>query len=192
VFYFADGRLQAHYPIAVGRAGWPTPLGPFTVVLRETDPTWDVPVSIQQEMRRAGKPVLTTVPPGRANPLGQHWLGLSLTGVGLHGTNAPLSIYQFATHGCIRLHPEDIEALFAQVDEGESGRIVYEPILVAYHGRDVFVEVQPDPYRRVADPMERVLELIDRAGLRELVDLTELGLAVRAAEGLAVPVTALR
>ncbi|HET7219231.1 MAG TPA: L,D-transpeptidase [Vicinamibacterales bacterium] len=192
VFYFADGRLLAHYPIAAGRPDWQTPLGPFSVVLRETDPTWDVPPSIQQEMRRARKPILTTVPPGPNNPLGQYWLGLSIPGVGLHGTNAPTSIYQFATHGCIRLHPEDIDALFAHVEEGEQGRIVYEPVLVAYDGRDVYVEIHPDRYRRAGDPMARVLALLDGAGVRELVDMEELADAVRRAEGLAVPVTKLK
>lgn len=192
VFYFADGRLLAHYPVAVGRPDWPTPLGPFSVALREVDPTWDVPVSIQQEMRRAGKPVVTSVPPGPANPLGQYWLGLSLPGVGLHGTNAPASIYQFATHGCLRLHPDDIEALFAYVEEGEPGHIVYEPILVAYDGQNVFVEVHPDRYRRVGDPLARALDLLDRAGLREMTDMEELADAVRRAEGLAVPVTKLQ
>lgn len=191
VFYFADGRLLAHYPIAVGRADWQTPLGPFTVVLRETDPTWDVPPSIQQEMRRGGKPIVTSVPPGPKNPLGRYWLGLSIPGVGLHGTNAPASIFQFATHGCIRLHPDDIEALFAYVEEGEPGRVVYEPVLVAYDGTDVFVEVHPDRYRRGGDPLARALDLLDRAGLREMTDMEELVDAVRRAEGLAVPVTKL-
>ena len=192
VFYFADGRLLAHYPIAVGRPDWQTPLGPFSIVLRELDPTWDVPPSIQQEMRRAGKAVVTSVPPGPANPLGRFWLGLSIPNVGLHGTNAPASIYQFATHGCIRLHPDDVEALFAYVEEGEQGRIVYEPVLVAFDGREVYVEVHRDRYRRASDPLARALDLLDRAGLREMTDLEELAAAIRQAEGIAVPITKLR
>ncbi len=79
--------------MAVGRADWQTPLGDFTIVIKEEDPTWDVPLSIQQEMRRAGKRVVKSVPPGPANPLGRFWLGLSLDSVGIHGTIAPLSIY---------------------------------------------------------------------------------------------------
>jgi hypothetical protein len=47
LFLFADGRLQARYPVAVGGRNWHTPLGDFAIVLREEDPTWDVPVSIQ-------------------------------------------------------------------------------------------------------------------------------------------------
>lgn len=191
LFYFGDGRLQAHYPVAVGRADWQTPLGEFTVALKEEDPTWDVPPSIQEEMRREGKKVVTSVPPGPANPLGRYWLGLSLDSVGIHGTNAPLSIYRFATHGCIRLHPDDIDALYQQVVEGERGRIIYEPVLVTYDGTDVYLEVHPDPYDRVPDALLRALELLDNAGLRALSDPVEVVRVVRRAEGLAVPVTVL-
>lgn len=191
LFYFADGRLQSQYPIAAGRPDWQTPLGDFTVMLKEEEPTWDVPVSIQQEMRRAGKTVLKSVPPGPTNPLGRFWLGLSLDAVGIHGTIAPLSIYSFATHGCIRLHPEDIEALYVQVPEGEQGRVIYEPVLVAYDGSDVYLEVHPDPYNREPDPLRRALDLLDQKRLTPLSDLAEVAEVVRRAEGLAVPVTLL-
>ena len=190
LFYFGDGRLQAHYPVAVGRADWQTPLGEFTVTLREENPTWDVPLSIQQELRRTGKKVVTTVPPGPTNPLGRYWLGLSLGSVGIHGTIAPLSIYNVATHGCIRLHPDDIDALYQQVVEGERGRIIYEPVLVTYDGTDVYLEVHPDPYDRAPDALVRALELLESAGLKALSDQAEVARVVRRAEGLAVPVTA--
>jgi L,D-transpeptidase ErfK/SrfK len=190
VFHFADGRLQAYYPAAVGGAGWQTPLGDFTIVTKEENPTWDVPLSIQEEMRRAGKRVVKSVPPGPANPLGRFWLGLSLDSVGIHGTIAPLSIYGFATHGCIRLHADDIEALFEQVAAGDRGRIIYEPVLVAYDGRDAYLEVHPDPYRRAPEPMGRALDLLGQTGLTGLIDLTEVAHVVRRAEGLATPVTA--
>ena len=73
LFHYWGGVLRTQYPVAVGRPDWPTPLGRFSVLVAETDPTWDVPLSIQEEMRRAGKPVLKRVPPGRTNPLGRYW-----------------------------------------------------------------------------------------------------------------------
>ena len=191
VFYFAEGRLAAYYPVAVGGVNWQTPLGDFTIVAKEENPTWDVPLSIQQEMRRAGKPVVKAVPPGPANPLGRFWLGLSLESVGIHGTIAPLSIYAFASHGCIRLHADDIDALFQQVAAGDRGRIIYEPVLVTFDGTDVYLEVHPDPYRRAPDPLGRAIDLLDQAGLTRLSDATEVARVVRRAEGLATPVTAL-
>ena len=35
VFFFAEGRLVAYYPAAVGGSGWQTPLGDFTIVRKE-------------------------------------------------------------------------------------------------------------------------------------------------------------
>ena len=107
-----------------------------------------------------------------------------------HGTNAPLSIYSFATHGCIRLAPDDIEALYMQVSEGDIGRIIYEPVLVAYDGIDVYLEVHPDPYRRVPDLLQRALELLNAAGLTDMVEQTEVVETVRRADGVATPITA--
>jgi len=45
----ADGSVRA-FPIAIGRRDWPTPIGEFRVVRKEEHPTWDVPLSIQDEM----------------------------------------------------------------------------------------------------------------------------------------------
>jgi mono/diheme cytochrome c family protein len=70
LFDYRQGAVRASYPIAVGRPDWPTPVGSFSIVAMESNPTWDVPVSIQEEMRNAGKPVVKTVPPGPDNPLG--------------------------------------------------------------------------------------------------------------------------
>ncbi len=96
-----EGESARAYPITVGRRSWPTPVGAFTIMSKETDPIWDVPVSIQREMAQQGKRVITRMEASPLNPLGRHWMGLSLPGLGIHGTNAPSSIYAFASHGCI-------------------------------------------------------------------------------------------
>ena len=190
LFHHAGGGLRARYPIAVGLSDWPTPLGPFTIIEREEDPTWDVPKSIQAEMRREGKRVLTKVPPGPDNPLGRHWLRLSFGAVGLHGTNAPLTLYRVTTHGCMRLHPDDIADLFARTAVGDSGRIIYEPVLASVEpdGR-VFLEVHPDAYRRVPNMLDLAVDVLLRAGANGFVDPLRVQAAVTAREGLAVEVT---
>lgn len=184
----ADG-VRA-YPVAAGRPSWPTPRGAFTVQVKETDPTWDVPPSIQEEMRRSGKPVLEHVPPSPQNPLGKFWLGLSLSGIGIHGTNAPLSIHRLVTHGCIRVHPDLIEELFALVPEGADGEIVYETLLVAASGGRVYVEVNPDAYGRGATTMARLREQTDCAGVTAVVDWARAAAALALREGVAVDITA--
>jgi L,D-transpeptidase ErfK/SrfK len=189
LFHYTQGVVRAHYPIAVGERGWPTPLGRFSIVEMETDPTWDVPVSIQNEMRRAGKPVLTQVLPGPANPLGRYWMRLSFGSIGLHGTTAPTSIYHFATHGCIRLHPDDVEDLFHHVELGERGQVVYQTVLVAFDGRVAYLEVHRDAYGRAGNPLLLAMDLLDRAGLTDRIDVADVVDVVRRAEGLAVPLT---
>lgn len=141
-----DGIVAARYPVAVGLPTWQTFVGPFTVVAKETDPVWDVPVSVQEEMRLAGKKVITRVPPGPNNPLGKFWLGLSEPGFGIHGTNAPKTVGSFATHGCIRMRPADIAALYASVTVGTPGEMVYEPVLVGGDENGLWLEAHPDAY----------------------------------------------
>jgi L,D-transpeptidase ErfK/SrfK len=184
LFYFEQDHFVAAYPVAAGKPTWKTPLGDFEIVVMEENPSWDVPVSIQEEMRRAGKPVVTRVPPSPANPLGDFWMGLSLPGIGLHGTNAPSSIYKLATHGCIRLHPDDVEQLFSNVDAGTPGRIIYEPILFARTETAVFLEVHPDAYKKVQDLLGRTMEIARAAGLADVLDYSAVKEVVRKRDGV--------
>jgi L,D-transpeptidase ErfK/SrfK len=128
LYFFTQGQARRAFPVALGKEDWPTPSGEFKIAVKEENPVWDVPKSIQEEMRREGKEVKTCVPPGPDNPLGKHWLGLSITGYGIHGTIAPASIYQFQTHGCIRLHPDDVAELFPAVERGTGITAVPPPL----------------------------------------------------------------
>ena len=185
-----DGALRAHYPVGLGRPDWQTPVGAFEVTELERDPTWDVPKSIQDEMRREGKAVIQRMPPCPGNPLGRYWLRLSIGGIGIHGTNAPASVYTFQTHGCVRLHPADVEELFGMVSEGERGRLVYEPALLAQlpDGR-VFAEVHRDIYGCSRPGLVLLRQLAQDLGLFEAVDWNRLGAVADLADGVATDVT---
>jgi L,D-transpeptidase ErfK/SrfK len=189
LFYSGTGQPVQAFPVAAGKPGWKTPLGDFTVTVKETDPVWDVPVSIQEEMRREGKPVLTHVPPSPQNPLGKYWLGLTLSGIGIHGTNAPSSIYSHATHGCVRAHPDDIEALFPEVETGTHGTIAYEPVLSAHQGDAVFLEVHPDVYKKGSDALSVALGQARAGGFLDLVDQARVREVIRKHDGIARDVT---
>jgi lipoprotein-anchoring transpeptidase ErfK/SrfK len=99
-----DGHVVKVYPTAVGAAVSPSPTGTFTVVTRLPNPTWYTPGKV--------------VGPGKHNPLGTRWMGLSLKGFGIHGTNCPRSIGRAASHGCIRMRNRDVEELFERVSVG--------------------------------------------------------------------------
>lgn len=184
LFYAEEGQLALAFPVAVGRPDWQTPTGGFRIATRERHPVWDVPVSIQQEMRRLRQPVLRRVPPGPENPLGDYWMGLSGSGCGIHATNAPASIYGFRTHGCIRLHSDDAARLFERTVVGLPVRIVYEPVLVAKTPDGaVWLEVHRDAYRKGQDPAAKARVLAREAGIEDEIDWTVAGEVAAKREG---------
>lgn len=186
LFRMQGGKAEQAFPVALGRPDWPTDMGDFTVVSREAGKTWFVPPSIQREMARKGEPVKTEVAPGPDNPLGKYWLGLSLPGLGIHGTIAPESIYHFQSHGCIRLHPDDAEAMYELTRKGDAGRLIYQPVLLyrATDGR-VFIESHRDIYRKGIDAMAQLRELAVAAGVDAEIDWNRAAQILAAQEGIA-------
>jgi lipoprotein-anchoring transpeptidase ErfK/SrfK len=104
-----DGKVVAKFPVAVGASGSPSPTGEFRIVSRVANPTYYRPGSV--------------IPSGKDNPVGTRWVGLSEKGYGIHGTNAPRSVGQAASHGCIRLRNRDMERLFTMVRIGDAVEI---------------------------------------------------------------------
>jgi lipoprotein-anchoring transpeptidase ErfK/SrfK len=107
-----SGRVLKVYPTAVGAGSTPSPTGSYRIVQRVSHPTWYTKGRI--------------VPPGKSNPLGTRWLGLSAKGYGIHGTNNPSSIGHNASHGCIRMHNHDVEELFELVAIGDAVELYSE------------------------------------------------------------------
>ena len=110
-----DGRVVKIYPTAVGADATPSPTGVFKIANRVPNPTWYGPHR-------------KTVAPGRANPLGTRWMGLSYKGYGIHGTNNQGSIGHNVSHGCIRMRRADVEQLFEIVKVGDVVEMVAEPM----------------------------------------------------------------
>ncbi|MBA3948872.1 MAG: L,D-transpeptidase family protein [Acidobacteria bacterium] len=184
LFLFRDGEVQQSYPVAVGTGSWKTPTGEFAIQSLEVDPAWDVPKSIQAEMARKGKRVLTRVAPGPDNPLGSRWIGVNGS-IGIHGTNAPSSIFKFATHGCVRMATEDVEHLFELLQKGDRVAFIYEPVLVARQGDDVFVEVHTDPYARGGVTREAIASRLEAVGAGAFASHPGIDVALKAREGRA-------
>ncbi len=185
LYRFEGGKLRDYYFIAAGKPTWQTPLGDFVISAKAKDPTWYVPPSIQKEMEEEGKEVLIEVPPGAENPLGKYWLQLSIKGVGLHGTNAPQSIYRFRSHGCMRLRPEVAELLYREVAVGTSGRIVYRPVKMARtaDGR-ILLEVYRDFYKTGLNYPGEVARLLKELGATDSVDQRKIEEAIRKKDGV--------
>jgi lipoprotein-anchoring transpeptidase ErfK/SrfK len=107
-----DETVVRVFHVAVGAPASPSPTGRVTIINRVPHPTYYKPGKV--------------VPPGRSNPLGTRWLGLSLKGYGIHGTNVPSSIGKAASAGCIRLKNSDVEELFELVREGDIVDLIRE------------------------------------------------------------------
>lgn len=105
-----DGAVRKIYTVGVGKATTPTPVGTFTIERRVMNPSY----------WHAGR----RTPPGPANPVGSRWMGLSISGYGIHGTNEPGSIGKASSHGCIRMAKADLEELYPLVSVGDTVELV--------------------------------------------------------------------
>jgi L,D-transpeptidase catalytic domain len=110
-------RLARLFPVAVGQPAWPTPLGSFYVRTMRKNPWWYPP---DESWAEGAEPI----PPGPGNPLGTRWMGLSIGGVGIHGTYNSGSVGTAASHGCIRMHISSAEWLYERVRIGTAVFIV--------------------------------------------------------------------
>ncbi len=145
LYYYPDGesgRVITH-PISIGRQEWRTPLGSTRVSRKAENPTWYPPQSVRDERASQNRPLAAVVPPGPDNPLGNHALYLALPGYLIHGTNMPAGLGMRVTHGCIRMFPEDIEALYEDVPIGTSVRIINQPVKLGRNGTGFYLEAHP-------------------------------------------------
>jgi lipoprotein-anchoring transpeptidase ErfK/SrfK len=105
-----DGQVKKVYSVAVGKPTTPSPVGTFTIARRVKNPTY----------QHDGKTIL----PGPDNPVGTRWMGLSIKGFGIHGTNEQKSIGKAASHGCIRMAKKDLEEFYEMVAAGDTVELV--------------------------------------------------------------------
>jgi lipoprotein-anchoring transpeptidase ErfK/SrfK len=103
------GQVLKTYPIAVGARGTPSPDGDFVIINHAKDPVYR-----GSDME---------IPPGKDNPLGTRWMGLSLKGYGIHGTNVQSSVGKAVSHGCFRMRKQDVEELYALVQVGDTAMV---------------------------------------------------------------------
>jgi L,D-transpeptidase ErfK/SrfK len=156
------------YPVSIGKMDWRTPLGLTHVIGKQKDPTWYPPESVRKEHAANGDPLPASVPPGPDNPLGQYAMRLA-AGNGtylIHGTNNPKAVGLPITHGCIRMYPDDVQALFPLVPVGTPVRLINEPIKVAWVDGELLLEAHPpvDAEGQSFEPnVEQFSELLQKA-----------------------------
>ena len=133
------------YPVSIGKMDWRTPLGTTHVTQKQKDPTWYPPESVRKEHAEAGDPLPPKVGPGPDNPLGAYAMRLA-AGNGtylIHGTNNPIAVGLAVTHGCIRMYPDDVAALFPLIPVGTPVRLINVPVKVAWIDGELLLEAHP-------------------------------------------------
>ena len=156
-----EKQVVITYPVSVGKMDWRTPLGATQVVSKQTLPSWHPPPSVLLEHPERGDPLPKVVPPGPDNPLGEYAmrLGIHPGDYLIHGTNNPQAVGMAVTHGCIRMYPEDIEALFKIVPVGTKVWLINEPVKVAYVDGELLLEAHPQ-IDAEGQPMEPDLDML--------------------------------
>lgn len=170
LYFFPTAGAVQTYPIGIAADGVAIEVGRGRVIRKRKDPVWVPPASV-----RAEAPELPlSVPPGPDNPLGAFALDLSWTSTAIHGTNNPYGVGRRVSHGCFRLYPDDIAALFPQVAIGTEVRIVDQPVKLGWSEEGLLLEVHPT----LAQADE-----IEAHGRAEPVDLPDLEMLVMEAAG---------
>ncbi len=107
-------KLDKSYTVAVGKIGYETPGGLYSIQNKQVNPSWIKPDSDWVPEDERGE----TVPGGDPeNPLKERWMAFA-GAAGFHGTDSLGSLGRAASHGCIRMAIPDVKDLFDRVGVG--------------------------------------------------------------------------
>jgi L,D-transpeptidase ErfK/SrfK len=133
------------YPVSIGKMDWKTPIGETRVIQKEKHPNWYPPEGVRKEHLANGDPLPAVVKAGPDNPLGDYAMRLAAGGGTylIHGTNNPMAVGMAITHGCVRMYPEDVAALFPLIPVGTKVWLINEPVKVAFVDGELLMEAHP-------------------------------------------------
>ena len=183
------------HPISVGRMDWETPLGKTSIINKKKDPDWRPPQSLKDEAIAEGnEPLPDIVKAGPDNPLGRYAMRLGIPGYLIHSTNKPYGVGMRVTHGCLRMYPEDIERLFADIPVGTTVHLVNQPIKLGWLAGSLFVELHPpldEDRDKYTNYMQSVLDAIAEFTAPDEINLNGRALweAIEHQDGIPVAVT---
>lgn len=196
LYSFIGGWLVGSYPVGIGRDGLETPLGQTTVVSKKEAPVWRP----TPQARRDDPTLPAVVPPGPDNPLGSHALYLGWSNYLIHGTNRLYAIGRRASRGCIRLYPDDIAQLFADVAVGTPVAVIDQPVKVAWQAGVLYLEAHPTRaqgreleekgrFKPAASPEVRQMIVAKAGESAHAVDWAAVDAALAARSGVPVAIT---
>lgn len=140
LYYFEKpGDAPRSFPIGIGRDGLGTPTGVTEVVRKREDPSWHP----TERMRKEDPELPKVVEAGPDNPLGTRAIYLGWPQYLIHGTNKPWGVGRRVSSGCVRMYPEDVEALFEIVKVGTKVTVIDQPIKFGWIGGELYMEAHP-------------------------------------------------
>lgn len=122
LYHIQAGGVAASYPIAIPReqSRWE---GVMTVTQKRVNPSWTPTPTMRAENPR----LPSWVPGGHPlNPLGSRGLYLGSSMYRIHGTDAPWTIGQAVSKGCIRMYEEDVKYLYDRVPMGTRVSVTWQ------------------------------------------------------------------
>jgi len=128
------------YPVSIGKWIGARRWASLTSSKKEKDPTWYPPESVRKEHAEAGDPLPAKVGPGPNNPLGAYAMPPRRRQWHVPDSRHEQSIAVglAVTHGCIRMYPNDVAALFPLIPVGTPVRLINEPVKVAWIDGELF------------------------------------------------------
>ncbi|HEY8247888.1 MAG TPA: L,D-transpeptidase [Hyphomicrobium sp.] len=142
IYLITKAGQAISYPIAVPReqSRWQ---GTTTVSDKRINPSWRP----TPEMIRENPKLPTWVPGGhRMNPLGVRAMYLGASTYRIHGTDAPWTIGQAVSKGCIRMFNEDVLDLYPRVPVGTKVTVTWQ----RFSSQAIASSEEPAPFNPMA------------------------------------------
>jgi len=117
LYLVMDGGKARRYGVGVGKPGFEW-AGAHTVTRKQEWPDWTPPAEMISREAAKGHYLPAHMEGGEGNPLGARAMYLGSTLYRIHGTNAPWTIGNAVSSGCIRLRNEDVIDLYNRVKVG--------------------------------------------------------------------------
>ncbi len=148
LYHVTKPGMAVSYPIAVPRekSRWS---GVTSVSQKRENPDW----TPTPEMFRENPRLPPWVPGGHPmNPLGNRALYLGASTYRIHGTDAPWTIGQAVSKGCIRMFNEDVQQLYPQVKVGTKVTVTWQRFNAT--GAIAGTDVPPAPEKSASSSSE--------------------------------------
>ena len=107
----------------------------------------------------------------------------------MHGTHMPLGVGRLVSHGCTRMYPEHIKALFPLVPVGTTVEYIYEPVMIGFKNGHIYLSVNQDYYHKIPDMLTYTLNRLEQAKVLDSVSLTKVMKLVEEKWGVPTDVT---